>query len=110
MMSRLFGLVLVGAFAATPAFAQGDAKLGEKLYAEQKCQMCHSIGGKGNAKGPLDGAGAKLSADEIRQWIVDAPAMTAKAKAARKPAMKAYSSLSKEQVDALVAYIQTLKK
>jgi mono/diheme cytochrome c family protein len=111
MMTRLFGFVLVGAFAATaPAFAQGDAKLGEKLFTEQKCQMCHSIAGKGNAKGALDGVGSKLSADEIRQWIVDAPAMSAKTKAARKPAMKAYSSLSKDQVDALVAYMQTLKK
>jgi mono/diheme cytochrome c family protein len=110
MISRLFGVALLATFAASPAYAQGDAKLGEKIYAEQKCQMCHSIGGKGNAKGPLDDVGSRLSADELRQWIVDAPGMTAKTKAARKPLMKSYPSLSKEQVDALVAYMQTLKK
>jgi mono/diheme cytochrome c family protein len=110
MTSRLWSVVLFGAAFAAPASAEGDAQLGQKLYVEQKCAMCHSIAGKGNAKGPLDDVGSRLSADEIRQWIVDAPAMSAKAKATRKPVMKAYSTLTKEQVDALVAYLQTLKK
>jgi mono/diheme cytochrome c family protein len=110
MITRLCGLALVTAFVAAPAYAQGDAKLGEKLYVEQKCGMCHSIAGKGNAKGPLDDVGSRLSAEELRQWIVDAPGMTTKTKAPRKPAMKSYPNLSKEQVDALVAYMQTLKK
>ena len=103
----VFGFVLTGG----SAFAQ-DAKLierGQKVYAEQKCANCHSIAGKGNKNGPLDDIGAKLSAEEIRQWIVNAPEMTKKAKAERKPVMKAYS-LPKEDVDALVAYMQSLKK
>lgn len=83
---------------------------GEKVYAAQKCQMCHSVAGKGNKNGPLDGVGSKLSVDEIRQWIVDAPGMTAKTKAARKPAMKSYPSLPKEDIDALVTYMASLKK
>jgi mono/diheme cytochrome c family protein len=83
---------------------------GEKVYAAQKCQMCHSIAGKGNKNGPLDGVGSKLTPEEIRQWIVDAPGMTAKTKAARKPLMKSYPSLSKEDLDALVAYMASLKK
>jgi mono/diheme cytochrome c family protein len=82
---------------------------GQKVYAAQKCSICHSIGGVGNKKGPLEDAAAKLSADEIRQWITDAPAMSAKAKADRKPAMKAYT-LPKEELDGLVAYIKSLKK
>ena len=95
---------------ATTASAQ-DAKVakGEKIFADQKCSLCHSIGDKGNKKGPLDGVGSKLSADDIRQWIVDAKGMTAKTKATRKPEMKAYT-LAKDDVDALVAYLQTLKK
>jgi hypothetical protein len=68
------------------------------------------VAGKGNAKGPLDDVGAKLPADEIRQWIVAAPEMTAKTKAPRKPVMRAYTALPKEDLDALVAYLQTLKK
>ena len=111
-MIRFAVLTVLLASFATASFAQDAelAKKGEAVYAAQKCSICHSVGGKGNAKGPLDGVAAKLSADEIHQWIVAAPEMTAKTKAPRKPPMKSYASLSKEDVDALVAYLQTLKK
>jgi len=93
------------------AAAAQDAKVaqGEKVFADQKCTLCHSIGDKGNKKGPLDGVAAKIKPEEIREWIVDAKGMTAKTKATRKPEMKAYS-LPKDDVDALVAYLSTLKK
>ena len=93
---------------AASAAAQ-DTKKGEQLFADQKCTLCHSVGDKGNKKGPLDGVAAKLKAAEIREWLADAKAMTAKTKATRKPEMKAYA-LQKEDVDALVAYLETLKK
>jgi mono/diheme cytochrome c family protein len=91
--------------------AAQDAKIaqGEKVYADQKCALCHSIGDKGNKKGPLDGVASRLKTDELRDWIVDAKGMTVKTKATRKPDMKAYA-LPKEDVDALVAYMSTLKK
>jgi len=98
--------VLLG---ASSAFAQGDVEKGKTVYADQKCSVCHSIGSAGNKKGPLDKIGTKMSADDIHAWIVDAPAMAAKAKAERKPPMKAYSMLAKADVDALVAYLQSLK-
>jgi mono/diheme cytochrome c family protein len=91
--------------AATPQDAKAK---GEKIFAEQKCTLCHSIAGKGNAKGPLDEVGSKLTDGEIRNWITDSKAMTEKTKATRKPAMKAYT-LSKEDVDALGVYLSALK-
>jgi mono/diheme cytochrome c family protein len=111
-MSRLVTAIAVSAVCvfSSSAFAQGDVARGEKVYAAQKCQMCHAIAGKGNTKGPLDGVGSKLSADEIRQWIVDAAAMPAKTKAPRKPAMKSYPNIPKDDLDALVAYLHGLKK
>jgi mono/diheme cytochrome c family protein len=96
-------------FAAAAAAQDAKVTKGQQLFTDQKCGLCHSIGDKGNKKGPLDGVGSKLKADEIREWIVDAKAMTAKSKATRKPEMKAYT-LPKDDVDALVAYLQTLKK
>jgi len=89
--------------------ATASAQDGAKIFADQKCTLCHAIAGKGNAKGALDEVGSKLSADEIRSWITDAKGMTAKTKATRKPEMKAYS-LPKDQVDALVTYLSSLKK
>jgi mono/diheme cytochrome c family protein len=93
--------------------AAQDAKLvakGQQLYASQKCTMCHSVGDKGNKKGPLDGVGDKLSAEEIRQWLINPAEMTGKTKATRKPVMSSYAKLSKEDIEALVAYMQSLKK
>jgi mono/diheme cytochrome c family protein len=93
------------------AVAAPDAQIakGAEVYAAQKCSMCHSIGEKGNKKGPLDGVGTKLKADEIRMWMTDAKAMTAKTNSTRKPDMKSYP-LPKDDLDALVAYMVSLKK
>jgi len=112
MRRVLTGIVVVfalGAFAGV-ASAQDTAK-GAKVYADHKCSVCHAIAGKGNAKGSLDGVGSKLTPDDIRQWIVDPAAMTKKTNAPRKPPMPAkYKSLPKEDLDALVAYLASLKK
>ena len=93
------------------ALAQ-DAKVdrGKAVYAEQKCKMCHSVAGEGNAKGSLDGVGSKLKAEEMKQWLANPKEMAEKAKADRKPPMKSFATLSAEDSDALVAYLLTLKK
>jgi mono/diheme cytochrome c family protein len=96
---------------ATVAAAQ-DAKIakGEGVYAAQKCSLCHSIAGKGNKMNPLDGVGKKLSAADTKEWIVDPVAAATKAKSTKKPAMpKTYAKLPPADVDALVAYMQSLK-
>lgn len=110
MRRAALAIVLFGLLVPAPVSAQTSAvDRGAKLYAESKCSMCHSVAGKGNAKGILDDVGTKLSADEIRQWLVDPDAMRVKAHSERKPLMKSYASLPKADVDALVAYLQTLK-
>jgi mono/diheme cytochrome c family protein len=110
----LLTAALVHAALAAPLFAveqAGDAeKRGPEVYTAQKCQMCHAIAGKGNKTNPLDGVGAKLSGDDIRQWITHPAEMTAKANSTKKPPMPAkYGSLPAADVDALVAYLQSLK-
>ena len=105
-------LVFVAAsLLATSAFAQDPAARGKQEFTDSKCLVCHQIAGEGNKKGAaLDGVGAKLTPDQIRAWITNAPEMAAKAGIDRKPPMKAYTDFSKEKVDALVAYLSTLKK
>jgi mono/diheme cytochrome c family protein len=102
----LFGGLLMPASAGAQTAAVDH---GMKVYAASKCSMCHSVAGKGNAKGILDNVGAKLSSEEIRMWLADPEAMRAKAKAERKPLMKSYASMPKADLDGLVAYLQTLK-
>jgi mono/diheme cytochrome c family protein len=105
----VFGTVLLMASVSSAQDAK-QAEAGMKVYADQKCSVCHSIAGKGNPKGPLDDVGSRLSADEIRQWIVTPADMSKKAKAERKPPMRAYPNLPKADLDALVAYLLSLKK
>jgi mono/diheme cytochrome c family protein len=96
---------------ASGAGAQDKAKIdqGAALFTSQKCAMCHAIAGKGNAKGALDGVGAKLSEADLRAWLVDPDAMRVKTNSTRTPAMKK-PQLNPGQVDALVAYLASLKK
>jgi mono/diheme cytochrome c family protein len=94
---------------ARAASAETPAERGMKVYTAQKCSLCHSIAGKGNAKGPLDGVGGKLKVDDIRKWITTPAEMAVAAKAEGKPAMKAYPNLPKDDLDALVAYLASLK-
>ena len=107
--SMVFAFLGVVAFAAAASAQDAKIAKGIQVYADQKCAMCHSIGDKGNKKGPLDDVASKYSTEELRAWIVDAKGMTAKTKAPRKPLMNNYA-LPKEELDALVAYMASLKK
>jgi mono/diheme cytochrome c family protein len=99
----------IGALGAAGIDAAQEKK-GQEVYTAQKCQLCHSIAGKGNKANPLDGVGAKLSAAEIKQWITNPVEAAAKAKSAKKPPMPAkYAKLPAADLDALVAYMQSLK-
>ena len=116
MVTKAIALASVLVFASgmgTVAAAGQDpaaAKKGEQIYGAQKCMICHAISGKGNKNNPLDGVGAKLSAADIRQWIVNPAEMTKKTNSTKKPPMPAkYSGLAPAEIDALVAYMQSLK-
>jgi mono/diheme cytochrome c family protein len=106
MMARAAG---AQAAPAPKAQAAAAPDRGAAVYAAQKCSMCHSLEGKGQVKGPLDGVGTKLTAEEIRLWIVDPVDMTKKTSATRKPVMRAYPNLPKEDVTALVAFLVAKK-
>lgn len=104
--------IALAAGASLTAAAQDEAsiKRGQEVYTAQKCSMCHAISGKGSKKSPLDGVGTKLSAEEIREWIVNPVEMTKKTNSTKKPPMpNKFSKLPKEDIDALVAYMQSLK-
>lgn len=108
-MTRVVSVVL-GFLIVMPAIAAAqDAAAGQKVFETQKCSLCHSVAGKGNAKGPLEGVAKKYSAADLKLWITKPAEMAKKHDATRKPPMKAFASLPAADVDALVAYLQTLK-
>ncbi len=107
-MAALTAVLVAGA----PRLASAqDVKQGEQVYNAQKCQVCHSIAGKGSKTNPLDGVGSKLSAEDTRQWILEPIEMAKKVQSTKKPPMaKRYDKLPAADIDALVAYMQSLKK
>ncbi len=114
MRQRVPSLCILGALvlSAAPAFAQNPVPVerGMKVYADQRCPLCHSVAGKGNPKGPLDDVATKLTPADIRLWIEKPEEMRVKTKSDRRPPMKSFATLSKDDMDGLLAYLQTLKK
>lgn len=115
MLRKIILATLTLTFGLCAVASAQDAKLiekGKEVYAAAKpaCSMCHSIEGKGNAKGPLDGVGSKLKPEEIREWLTNPQEMAKKHNATRKPMKQPYTKMAKEDMDALVAYLHSLKK
>jgi mono/diheme cytochrome c family protein len=98
-------------FAVAGVNAQDAKKVaaGKSLYDKSGCAKCHQIAGKGSKISPLDGVGSKLSAADIKQWLTDPDAMTAKLP--KKPAVKMKKVEGSEaDIDNLVQYMLSLKK
>lgn len=88
---------MLGIMAAAAVLMAGSAAAQDKnkdkamqIFVAQKCTQCHSIAGKGSKKGALDDVGKKLTAAQIREWLVDPVGTTAKTTPppTRKPPMK----------------------
>lgn len=109
-MAVLIASPLAARNAAAQVAAAPAADKGAAVFAAQKCSMCHAVAGVGNKKLPLDGVGAKLSADQIREWLVTPVEAAKKANSTAKPAMRAYAALPKADLDALVGYVKSLTK
>ena len=103
MRHQVMGLGAMALLAATalPA-AAADAP---EVY-EKKCKVCHSIKGEGGKQaekgGALDGVGAKHDAAWLKAYIEDPKS---KVPDAKMPKLK----LAPEELDALVAYLSSLK-
>jgi len=114
---RGIALAILTMFAASALVTAQDGspvEKGKAVYGSvsPRCSMCHSIAGKGNAMHPLDGVGDKLSAEDAKAWIRTPHEMAEKSQSHGKPAMQPYSKekISDQDLDALVAYLLSLKK
>ena len=110
---KLFTTAVAGALAvvlAIPLLAEDKVARGKQVYEEQKCKICHSVGGVGNPKGALDAIGSKHDADTLKQWLTNPKDMAQKAGSTRKPPMRSFATLPAGDIGALTAYLCTLKK
>jgi len=108
--------VALSAVCSVPALAQTPQQVdqGKKLFDSKKCVTCHTVAGKGGTltkQYPLDGVGAKLTAADTKKWLTATEEMEAKLE--KKPKVKMSSKkvpVTDTEVDALVAYMQSLKE
>lgn len=77
---------------------------GWEVYLAERCSSCHSITGQGSPRYPLDGVGSRLAEEELRLWVV-AP-QRARPGVRKRP----YDHLPDTDVDALVAFLETLRE
>lgn len=110
MFKRVFMAVVFMTVASGVTIAAQDAKqveAGKKLYETYNCKKCHKIAGVGKLT-TLDGVASKLTAEDLRKWLVSPDEMTAKLK--KKPKVKMKKQEYKPgEVEAVMAYLLTLK-
>jgi len=88
---------------------EAQVEAGKKLYEAQGCAKCHQIDGQGARLSVLDGVGDKLAAEDLKMWLTNPDEMAAKLP--KKPMIPMpKSALEDADLDAIVAYLQTLKK
>ncbi len=93
------------------------AEVGEKLYKKQACNTCHSIDGSkmpgptwkgmwGREEAMADGVKITVDENYVRESIQKP---NAKVVAGFQPVMPTYPNLTEKHIDALIAYMKTLK-
>ena len=107
-LAILVACSLMGTLSAAAARQQPEA--GRKVYDREKCATCHQIEKRGNTRYPLDGVASRLKSDQIRRWLTHPAEM--EAALPRMPALRMSTMkyrLNRQELDALVAYLETLK-
>ena len=111
---RHFALALTGlsflSIVTLSALDPKQAETGKQLFSSKQCVKCHQVEGRGNKANKLDGVASKVSADDMKKWLTNPKEMEAKLDHKPKITMSSKKApLSTAEVDALVAYLQTLK-
>ena len=82
---------------------------GRTAYDANGCAGCHAIGGQGNPRSPLDGVGARLKPDEIRDWIIASEKVRPRLTAGVARIKQTYAELPEEELRLLVDYLAGLR-
>ncbi len=97
---------------ATPAAALAEPTVGvtdrgQTIFREQNCSLCHALGGSGNPRYPLDGAGAKLSEEDIRHGILGTGPFAERVAGPVARRKERFRDLPDDDLAALTAYLSS---
>jgi mono/diheme cytochrome c family protein len=103
--------VPVASVPAAPDASGGAALIdrGRQLFDDHGCMRCHSIAGQGSPRSPLDGVGGRMDGEETLHWIIGDDAVRDELAPRVLSAKQPYQALPKDELDALVAYLQAQK-
>jgi cytochrome c2 len=94
------GLAAAGASGA----ASSDPVKGEKIYAAQKCSLCHKIGAAGGKMGPdLSAVGTRRDAAWMEKYLQNPKLVDPKNK-------MPFAKVKGQDLADLIAYLETLGK
>lgn len=84
-------------------------RVGELIFRRESCFSCHEVFGNGASYGPsLDGVGSKRTNSWLQDYMRNPrPGVSAKPYSLRMPS---YEKLGDSKLDALVSYLQGLRK
>ena len=83
---------------------------GRAIYDEEGCSRCHSLGGSGNPRNPLDDVGDRLPLDRIRDHILAEPSARDGLSRSVIRAKEGYTGLPDADLHALAAWLTTLRE
>ena len=80
---------------------------GREVYTREQCGSCHTFGGEGNPRRPLDGVGVRLQPAELRAWITGTGVAATQLSPATVRRKQRYTEMPAEDLEALIAYLQS---
>lgn len=83
--------------------------MGKEVYDEQACSLCHLIAGEGDPRYPLDGIGARRSAEFIRKYIAPTEEIRSSFPGETYSMKQPYHDLPEDEMNALVDYLRSLR-
>jgi cytochrome c553 len=90
--------------------AAAHAAAGRAVYEKLGCGGCHSIGGQGNRRIPLDSVGLHRTPKELRDWIVAADSVLPQLSASVARIKQSYASMPEQELQALLDYLADLRE
>lgn len=82
---------------------------GRTVYEAQACARCHSIGGEGNPRNPLDGVGSRLPPGRLLESLTATGAEQARFTSSVVRAKEGFGRLPTGELAALVVYLSSLR-
>ncbi len=80
---------------------------GKEIFVKYGCLSCHSIGGKGNPKNPLDGVGKSFNEDILEKLIVGDDSI--EENIPKRAFKQQYKQLLPNELKALIEYMKSLR-